>query len=135
MFVCKRNIDEDQIFYSIYQPYPNVTFNSNLPNPGLCLDGCHIGMTSIHPFFLTSFLLLPKLFSMTMVSAAMWWYLEQGGKGRLAIAITPARTSTTLPPEYRHTSARLRTSCSCSDRDGILQTHTHTVSVTVKLLV
>lgn len=75
-------------------------------------------------FSLTSFLLLPKLFSMTMVSAAMCRYLEQGGKGRLAMAITPARTSTTLPPEYRQTSAWLRTSCSCSDKDGILHNHT-----------
>lgn len=73
---------------------------------------------------LTSFLLVPKLFSLTMFSAAMCWYLEHGGKGRFAIAITPDRTSTTLPPEYRQTSAWHRTSCSCSDSDDILHTHT-----------
>lgn len=58
---------------------------------------------------------------MTIVSAAMWWYLEHGGRGRLAISITVAHTSATLPPEYKHTSARLRTSCSNSDKDGILE--------------
>lgn len=83
-----------------------------------------MGLINMHLIFLTSFLLLPKLFSMTIVSAAMWWYLEQGGKGRLAMATTPARRSITLPPEYRHTSAWLRTSCSCSERDAILHTHT-----------
>lgn len=85
-----------------------------------------VAILYVHMFSLTSFLLPPKLFSMIMVSAAMWQYLEQGGKGRLAIAITPTRTSTTLPPEYRQTSARLRTSCSCSDRDGILHTQVNT---------
>lgn len=88
------------------------------------------GYSVLIVYLVTSFLLLPELFSMTMVSAETCWYLEQGGRGRTAIAITLALTSTTRPPEYRHTSAWLLTSCSCSDRDGILHTETrdlHTV--------
>lgn len=105
---------------------PNVTYNPE--NLGLSLDWgwtyFQMGLINMHLIFLTSFLFLPKLFSMTIVSAATWWYLEQGGKGRFAMATTPARRSTTLPPEYRHTSAWLRTSCSISERDAILHTHT-----------
>lgn len=78
-------------------------------------------------FSLTSFLLLPELFPNTMVSAAMWWYLKHGGKGKLAISITSARTSATLLTEYRHDSARLRTSWSSSESEGILHKQRHTV--------
>lgn len=57
--------------------WSSVTYNPDLPNlVSVWMSGIYcrhflVQILYVHRFSLTSFLLLPKLFSMTMVSAAM----------------------------------------------------------------
>lgn len=61
-------------------------------------------------------MLLPELFSFIIASAEICWYLTAGGRGKLAMEHTPARTSWAEHGDERHASALLLVCSSSADR-------------------